>query len=219
MSIIDLTWTRIAHLNLNLAGGSVVTRGLSGRPQVVAVENRYWTGQVDFPAMTEVQALHMRAAGDRLAGVANAFRLAVPNGGEGFAARLLERSVADVDRWLSFGVANGPDIDAAVAGFDPVTVGAAVAGASSLAVARADLLQVGRFFSVGDRLHRVAAVGAGVVEFNPPLRAAVPDATRLRVVRPTVALRLAAPDGWKVFQDYARLGRPMTVQVEEAFDA
>lgn len=218
---IDLTWARIAHLNLSLLGGSISTRGLSGRPQIVAVENRFWQGSVEFPALTPLQARHMAAAGDRMAGLTTAFRLAVPQGwDDGFGA-LLGRSVADVDRLLSFGLDAGPDVDAAVAAFDPVTTAAVVAGATSLFVGGdgARLLTVGRFFSIGDRLHRVEAVGSGLVAFNPPLRAVVASATRLRVVRPTVALRLAKADGWQVMQDWARNGRPMTVQVEEAFDA
>lgn len=221
MTIIDLTWARIAHLNLSLIGGSIATRGLSGRPQVVAVENRFWQGSVEFPALTPLQARHMAAAGDRMAGLTTAFRLAVAQGwDDGFAA-LLGRSVWDVDQLITFGLEVGPDVDAAVAPFDPVTTAAGAVGASSLAVGGdgAGLLTVGRFFSVADRLHRVAAVAVGVVEFNPPLRAAVVSGARLRVVRPTVALRLAKADGWQVMQDWARNGRPMTVQVEEAFDA
>lgn len=205
--------------------------GLDGREQVVFSENRRWIGQLDFVRLRADALRRAQVIGDQLRGRVNHLRVTLCNPGlfrpRTSGAAFLEAlgvPTEDIDRgYLLF--AEGAGFEGGT-GFalpdfvDPVVASDAPAGAAALVLEGmiASLLVPGSFFSIDDFLHRVEANEAGTLSFNPPLRQAVAAGAVARVVFPQVRVRLADKKDWRPFGEYLRFGRPMTVNVVEAFD-
>lgn len=205
--------------------------GVDGRSQIVFVENRKWTGQIDFPAM-DLKALgYAQSIGDQLRGRAGVLRVPVINIGTprflgdeasfyqsiGVSPNDVARGALAFDDGSTFDDGSGfalPDFG------EPTVVSDAAAGASSLLLTGflGVSLGVGRFFAIDDFLYRVASNDGGAVTFNPPLRAAVAAGAVAEVSAPAIRVRLAGKADWRPFAEYLRLGQPMTVRVVEAFD-
>lgn len=231
MAIIDLTTLLpVAHQNFWLTGDDLAIDGMDGNEVIVGVENRKWVGRIELPALNTADALLARAAGDRIRGRLNQIRLRLSNQGTpntSAGARPYYKDAARVPEGIAMGFGTFRDGTGYSDGTgyegdlpdtsQPVTVGAAAVGASTLTVSgdMGLMLQVGAFFSRNDFLYRVASNADGVLTFNPPLRQAIADGVTVIVNNPTILVRLADKDGWRVLQDYCRNGRPMAVDVVE----
>lgn len=228
-AIVDLTTLLpFAHINLWLAGDDFGAMGMDGDEVIVAVENRHWVGRVELPPLTTAQALAARAAGDRMRGRRNHIRVPIRNVGvvtmaDGLAAwqagmGLTAAILSAGELTHSDGAVHSDGAGYALPTSEPPTVAADAAQGESRVQMDSDTgrnLAVGAFFSIGDFLYRVAENADGLISFNPPLRRDVLAGEAVEVDRPTVLVRLARADGWRVVQEHGRHARATAVDVVE----
>jgi hypothetical protein len=206
--------------------------GLDGREQIVISETSTWVAEMHLPELTLEQSMVANAFGDRLGGRARAFRVPVPN----FGTPVSSGNYGDFLDAL--GVSEAEQAAGAIAfsdgaffsdgsGFalpadeEPKVVASVAVGAKQVSLSGylGELLQVGAVFSCpSDYLYRVWENEGGLVSFSPPLRASLDAGDAVQVSRPMVRVRLANDRGWRLFQRYARTGRPMKVEIVEALD-
>ena len=216
------------HINTTSA---TLGRGLSGLEQTVYSENRHWSGALDFVTLTGEQIQEALAFGDELNGKANAVRLPVLNRGTlthgstdqafyaeaGYSAADIARGFTTFEDGTTFADGAGfalPSTD------EPLVSAYAGVGATSVTVEGliGQRLRRGTYFSYRDYLYRCATNDRGTITFNPPLRAPIEAGSRVEVSNPTVQMKLADDNGWKLFVELARFGQPMSVNFIERLD-
>lgn len=205
--------------------------GLDGREQTLFTENRRWIGQLDFVRMRPAALAQAEVLGDRLRGRASILRVHLCNrrtlryqGDD--AAFFAAAGVTDADLLRGYvPFSDGTTFDDG-SGFalgttaEPTLGSAAVAGASQVQMdgLLGQRLAFSAFFSINDFLHRVWQNESGLVKFNPPLRESYQAGTVVDVSAPKVRVKLQSKSDWRPFCEYFRHGRPMTVNVTEAFE-
>lgn len=205
--------------------------GQDGRSQIVFSEQRRWSGEITFVTLVGQKIMAARAIGSRLRGRVNILRLPVCNAGT-------PRFLGDVEAYYrSLGV-SAEDIAAGSLTFsdsarfsdgscfalpdyaEPTVVSAALVGASEIRLSGylGRNMTIGARFSIDDFLYEVAEKNGDQIKFNPPLRQAASAGAAVQVSRPFIKVRLATDADWRLFVDYGKLGKPMTVNVVEVFE-
>jgi hypothetical protein len=191
--------------------------GLNSVEQFIVRENRVWVGRYQVRGAWDAAHGAFYAFLDQLRGPVNSFVLPVTN----FAALVApsgERAFLTDDG--DFVLSDGLSFVVLDDNPDPILTTAAVVGAMQITLAGVDglFLVPGAFFSHDHWLYRVATNDAGVVTFNPPLRAPIASGQRLSVLAPTIRVRMQNDDAAAQAHQPSRRRGPFTLAVTEAFD-
>lgn len=235
MAVIELNspvfdWLTAQNFYLRGEAGSF-GRGLDGRSQIMAQENRIWVGELRVGTLfTDERILAMRSLGTRLNGRQNTLRIPVYNTGTlrfngdlnafyaeiGYTGQVLADGFIRFSDGSTFSDGSGFALDSTA---EPKALANASAGETELRLSGviAARLAIGARFSINDFLYEVTDNNDGRVNFAPPLRTDVAQGDQIEVSQPYVQMRLQSSDGWEAFVDYGRKVTPATIALEEAF--
>ncbi len=223
---------QVVHQNFKLIGGEVsYGQGLNGREQIVGTENRTWVGEISYASTDFATHRKVRAFGDQIRGRVGKIRIPVCNKGTPrpsyphtvYEARGFSREeIAKGYEFFSDGTefTDGKGFAFAPLPGPPTASLSAKSGEQSLHLGgeMVGFLSAGSYFSIGGFLYRICAVRDAVVTFNPPLREAVNIGAEVQTDIPEIIVRLQKADGWEAACDHINRGRPMQIDVVEAFD-
>lgn len=199
---------------------------LNGSEQTIVSPAARWRAAWIVPITEDDQVLAARAFADALAGKANAalvptfdgLRLSWPVDGYG---RVLHPGTTR-RRQLDGTAFADPAIPAASEILATVNANAGLnATQIAINVTQGEPLKAGQFFGIGERLHRIKALvgAAGTVQsvaIVPPLRAAAPAGTVVRITRPVCRMKQVADDGGIGTLDMLRFA-DVTLEFREDF--
>lgn len=191
--------------------------GLDGRQQYIRRENRTWRNRYQvLGAWFDSGQEKYDAFLDQLHGAANTFDLPVPNRWIGSESVPLFVTV-DGDFEFDDSGTSMLVLDGSIA---PVVAVDAPVRATVLTLSGPDgeAMGIGWVFSVNSFLYRVATNTAGVITFNPPLRAAVTASTVLQVQQPKIRVRLDGDGAAAAAHSFSQMGAPQILNVVEAFE-
>ena len=206
-------------------------RGLDGREQVVGSENRRWVGRIDFVRRTQSDINALIILGDQVNGRRNMIRVGVSNlmtlRDQGSDA-IFYNDLGVPDAYVAQGhipFAGGTKFSSG-AGFalpkrgEPVAMGSYPAGATRIRIGGfiGRNITASAVFSIDDSMYRVTSNYDGVIDFAPPLRAAVSAGDVVQVSNPTFLARLAKDDGWRPEIKHGRFSDSLSVNLVEAFE-
>ncbi|MBK4215809.1 hypothetical protein JJJ17_07725 [Paracoccus caeni] len=124
--------------------------------------------------------------------------------------------LSDAQTWEHFGMENSEIVRIRTAAAAPLR-----ATRMDLELVNSTGLRPGQVFSIGERLHRVQLHWQPTstthrIQFEPPLRQAVPSGARLEIEHPVCKMRFTTETEGLFNQDYADFGPKIDISFQEA---